>query len=156
MNSTSHYRIGTYTQYGPEWHAECNYFLSNAEQPSTARRQQLLLNRKRFEKGTQIMFKRILIVAALGVAGFCTTADNADAGIFFRPVRRVVARTVLPPYPVARTVLPPYPVARTVLSPVVHPGYVTPIYGAPVYGPVTYGYGAPYMYGGGVSVVVGY
>jgi hypothetical protein len=103
------------------------------------------------------MIKRIVIAAALGVAGFCTTADKADAGIFFRPVRRVVARTVLPPYPVARTVLPPYPVARTVLSPVVYPGYVTPVYG-PAYGPVTYGYGAPYGYGygGGVSVVVGY
>lgn len=106
------------------------------------------------------MIKRIVIAAALGVAGFCTTADKADAGIFFRPapVRRVAARAVLPPYPVARTVLPPYPVARAVVSPVVYPGYVTPVYRAPVYAPVTYGYRAPYGYGygGGVSVVVGY
>ena len=73
------------------------------------------------------------------------SASSADAGIFFRPVapvRRVVARTVLPPYPVARRVVagPIYPVYGPVIG---------PVYGGPIYG-------APYVYGGGVSVVVGY
>ncbi len=90
------------------------------------------------------MFKRILTVAVLGIAGVCTGADKADAGIYFRrvaPVRRVAARAVLPPYPVARRVMVP--------GPVVYTPYVTPVYSPMIYG-------APYMYGGGVSVVVGY
>ena len=90
------------------------------------------------------MVKRIFMIAALGLAGSLTAAPSADAGIYFRPVapvRRVVARTVLPPYPVARRVIP---------GPVYGP-YIGPAYG---YGPVLYG--APYVYGGGVSVVVGY
>ncbi len=94
------------------------------------------------------MVKRMLMVAVLGVAGSLAGAGTSDAGIFFRPapVRRVAARTVLPPYPVARTALPPYPVARTVVA---RPVY-GPVYGAPVV------YGTPYVYGGGVSVVVGF
>jgi hypothetical protein len=89
------------------------------------------------------MFKRILLVAVLGLAGLCTGTKNADAGIYFRPVRRVAARAVLPPYPVARRVVP---------GPVLYRPYVTPVYGPMVYG-------APYMpyaYGGGFSVMVGY
>ena len=96
------------------------------------------------------MIKRIFMVAVLGFAGCLVTAERSDAGIFFRPVRRVAARAVLPPYPVARAVLPPYPVARSV--------YYGPAY-TPVYGPVIYGspYGySPYVYGGGLSVTVGY
>jgi hypothetical protein len=90
------------------------------------------------------MVKRILTIAVLGLAGTFSAASSADAGIFFRPVapvRRVVARTVLPPYPVARRVIP---------GPVYGP-YIGPVYG---YGPAFYG--TPYVYGGGVSVVVGY
>jgi hypothetical protein len=89
------------------------------------------------------MFKRILLVAAIGFTGLCVGAEKADAGIYFRPiapVRRVAARTVLPPYPVAR---------RVVTGPMLYRPY-----GAPVYGPVLYG--SPYAYGGGVSVIVGY
>ena len=99
------------------------------------------------------MFKRIVMVAVLGLAGCVVSAESSDAGIFFRPVRRVT-RAVLPPYPVARAVLPPYPLART--------AYYGPAY-TPVYGPVIYGspyatpYGyTPYVYGGGLSVSVGY
>lgn len=90
------------------------------------------------------MIKRILTIAVLGLGASLTAASTADAGIYVRPVapvRRVVARTVLPPYPVARRVIP---------GPVYGP-YLGPAYG---YGPVIYG--APYVYGGGVSVVVGY
>jgi hypothetical protein len=98
------------------------------------------------------MFKRILLAAALGLAGCVVTAEQSDAGIFFRPVRRVAARAVLPPYPVARTVLPPYPVARTVYYGTPY----TPVYRPVIYGtPYVYGY-SPYVYGGGVSVSVGY
>ena len=92
------------------------------------------------------MFKRILLVAALGFAGLCTGTERANAGIYFRPiapVRRVAARAVLPPYPVAR---------RVVTGPVLYQPYVTPVYGPMVYGaPYT-----PYAYGGGFSVMVGY
>jgi hypothetical protein len=95
------------------------------------------------------MVKRILTIAVLGLAGTFSAASSADAGIFFRPVapvRRVVARTVLPPYPVARRVIPGpvYPV---------YGPYVGPAYG---YGYAPAIYGSPYVYGGGVSVVVGY
>ncbi len=85
------------------------------------------------------MFKRILIVALVGVGGCLTAASTADAGIYFRrvaPVRRVAARAVLPPYPVARAIVP---------GPVYRPwvGY----YGA------TY-YASPMVYGPSVGVVV--
>jgi hypothetical protein len=99
-----------------------------------------------FSAETQAMLKRILIVAVLGVAGSLAAPASSEAGIYFRPVapvRRVAARTVLPPYPVAR---------RVIAAPV-YPPLVRPVY-APIYGPV--GYGVPYVYGGGVSVVVGY
>lgn len=88
------------------------------------------------------MFKRILMVAVLGLVGSCLASSNAEAGIFYRPVApvcRVAARTVLPPYPVAR---------RVVAAPVYGP------YMGPVYGPAIYG--SPYYYGGGVSIMVGY
>ena len=104
------------------------------------------------------MIKRILLTAVVGVAGSMMAVQKSDAGIFFRPapLRRVVARTVLPPYPVARTVLPPYPVARHVVARPLYTPYVGPVYGAPViYSPPVV-YGSPYVYGGGVSVVVGF
>jgi hypothetical protein len=66
-----------------------------------------------------------LALAALLVAGFAATAPQADAGVFvrrWRPVRRGVARVVLPPYPVAR---------RAAFGPV----YRRPIYGPGFYGP---------------------
>lgn len=100
------------------------------------------------EKGKQFMFKRILLVAALAMTGLCMGTEKADAGIYFRPVapvRRVAARTVLPPYPVARRVVP---------GPMLYQPYVTPIYGPVLYGsPAPYGYGYGY---GGLSVRVGY
>ena len=94
------------------------------------------------------MVKRMLMVAALGVAGLWIAPAQSEAGIIFRtvaPVRRVAARTVLPPYPVARRVVTP------VYTPVYGPAY-GPVYG-PVYGPAVYG--APYGYGG-VSIGVGF
>jgi hypothetical protein len=100
------------------------------------------------------MFKRIALVAVLGIAGSLTAAGSSDAGIFFRPiapVRRVAARAILPPYPVARRVITG-PLYGPVVGPAYGVGYAPAIYGAP-YG---YGYGAPYVYGSGVSVVVGY
>jgi hypothetical protein len=94
------------------------------------------------------MIKRMLMVAAMAVGGSCVAVEKSDAGIFYRPiapVRRVAARAVLPPYPVARTVVAPvYPVYRPVVAPV-----------APVYYGTPY-FGSPYVYGGGVSVVVGF
>jgi hypothetical protein len=94
------------------------------------------------------------MVAAVGVASLCVAPAKSEAGIFFRPiapVRRVAARTVLPPYPVARTVVAP------VYGPAYRPVY-GPAYGAayaPVYGPALYG--APYGVGyGGVSITLGY
>lgn len=87
------------------------------------------------------MFKKIFAAGALALGMTCVAAPQADAGIFYRPapVRRVVTRAALPPYPVARRV-----VARPV---------VTPVYG-PVYRPVVYP--APVVYGPGVSVSVGW
>ncbi len=86
------------------------------------------------------MFKRALVMFAL-VGGFVAAdAADADAWIVRRriaPVRRVVARAVLPPYAVARRVV----VARPVYLPViVHPAPVD--YARRVYvGPrVYYGY----------------
>jgi hypothetical protein len=92
------------------------------------------------------MFKRIVMVAVLGLAGVCVASETANAGIFYRPiapVRRVAARTVLPPYPVVRRVVP---------APVVYRPYVAPVY-RPVYYSAPY---VPYVYGGGVSVYFGY
>ena len=88
------------------------------------------------------MFKRILMISVLGLAGTVVAPSRSDAGIFFRPVapvRRVAARAVLPPYPVTR---------RVVAAPLYRP-IVSPIY--PAYGSVMYG--APYPYGG---IVIGY
>jgi hypothetical protein len=95
------------------------------------------------------MIKRMLMVAALAVGGLCVASEKSEAGIFYRPigpVRRVAARTVLPPYPVARTVVTP--VYGHVYRPVVAP--VAPVYYGTPY------FGSPYVYGGGVSVVVGF
>ncbi len=75
------------------------------------------------------MFKKVLLsLAVIGMFSF-TAAQDADAWVIRRraPVRRAVARTVLPPYPVAR---------RVVAGPV----YRTPVvYAAPA--PVYYGTG---------------
>lgn len=80
------------------------------------------------------MFKRILILAAVAVGGLIAAAPQADAGIVIgriAPVRRVVYRTALPPYPVARRV-----VAGPVYRPLVYPAYRPVIYSPPVvYGP---------------------
>jgi hypothetical protein len=82
--------------------------------------------------------KRIGLLALLLGAFAVGAAPQADAGIIFRrgPVRRVAARTVLPPYPVAR---------RAAFAPVYRPyrGF---------YGPGFYG---PGFYGPGVRVGVG-
>jgi hypothetical protein len=88
------------------------------------------------------MFKRTLLMMALvGTFSFAVAAD-ANAWIVRRgrPVRRVVAHTVLPPYPVAR---------RVVAGPV----YRYPV----VYGSAYYGtpsiYATPSVYvGPGVYV----
>ena len=84
------------------------------------------------------MFKKALMMVALvGGLGFVGASQAEARGFYFArrpiaPVRRVVARTVLPPYPVARAVLPPYPIARRVIyGPVVHP--VPVAYGPGVY-----------------------
>lgn len=78
------------------------------------------------------MFKKSLL--ALAVVGMFTvaSAQDADAWVIRRraPVRRAVARTVLPPYPVARRVV------------------AGPIYRAPV----VYAAPAPVYYGAGVYV----
>lgn len=75
------------------------------------------------------MFKKsLLMLALIGIFTFSVAAD-ANAWIIRRgrPVRRAVARTVLPPYPVAR---------RVVAGPV----YRHPV----VYGPSYYA--APVVY----------
>ena len=85
------------------------------------------------------MFKRILLVAVVVAGGLGFAAPQADAGIIIgrvAPVRRVAARTVLPPYPVAR---------RAVVGPVYRP------YAYPVYRPVIY-QPAPVIYGPGITV----
>jgi hypothetical protein len=84
-------------------------------------------------------FKRIGLIALLLGTFAVSAAPQADAGIIFRggPVRRVAARSVLPPYPVAR---------RAAFGPVYRP-YYRPY-------AVGYGYG-PRFYGPGVSVGVG-
>ena len=98
------------------------------------------------------MFKKIFAAGALVVGLGLAAAPQAEARGFYRvaPVRRVAARTVLPPYPVARRV-----VARPVVAaPIVRPAYRAPMYYGPAYAaPV---YSAPVVYGGGVSVNVGW
>lgn len=83
------------------------------------------------------MIKRILAVAAVAVGGLFIAAPEADAAVVVRriaPVRRVVYRTALPPYPVARRV-----VAGPVYRPVVYPAYRPVIVAPPVvYGPGVY------------------
>ncbi len=89
------------------------------------------------------MFKRILLVAVVALGGLAVAAPEADAGIVFgrvAPVRRVAARTVLPPYPVAR---------RVAVGPVV-PAYRPYVY--PAYRPVIYSTPAPVIYAPGVTV----
>jgi hypothetical protein len=71
------------------------------------------------------MFKKTLLLLALvGMFSF-SAAPDADAWIVRRvaPVRRVVARTVLPPYPVARRVIagPVYP-APVIYGPSIYAG----------------------------------
>lgn len=72
--------------------------------------------------------KALLVLAVVGAFSFGTATD-ANAWVVVRrvaPVRRVVARTVLPPYPVAR---------RVIAGPV-YPGPV--VYGPAYYGPGVY------------------
>jgi hypothetical protein len=76
------------------------------------------------------MFKKaLLMLAVVGMFSFATPQD-ANGWVVVRrvaPVRRMVARTVLPPYPVAR---------RVIAGPV-YPGPV--IYGPSIYaGPGVY------------------
>lgn len=72
--------------------------------------------------------KTLLMLAVVGMFSFAT-AQDANAWVVVRrvaPVRRAVARTVLPPYRVAR---------RVVAGPV----YPRPvIYGPSIYGPSIY------------------
>ncbi len=85
------------------------------------------------------MIKRILLVAVLVAGGMGFAAPQADAGIIIgrvAPVRRVVGRAVLPPYPVAR---------RAVVASVYRP-YAYPVYRPMIYQP------APMIYGPGISV----
>ena len=83
------------------------------------------------------MLKKALVLMAL-VGGFAVmSAEKADAAYVVRrvaPVRRVVTRTALPPYPVARHV----------------------VYGPRYYYPAPVIYGRPAYYGPGVSVSVGW
>ncbi len=76
------------------------------------------------------MFKKTLLMLALVGTFSFATAQDANAWVVVRrvaPVRRMVARTVLPPYPVAR---------RVIAGPV-YPGPV--IYGPSIYaGPGVY------------------
>jgi hypothetical protein len=51
------------------------------------------------------MFKKALLMLALVSTFSFTAAADANAWHRIRPVRRVVARTVLPPYPMARRVV---------------------------------------------------
>lgn len=72
------------------------------------------------------MFKKALLMIALVGTFSIGTAADANAWVVVRrvaPVRRAVARTVLPPYPVARRVI-----ARPVYRPVV---YGPTIYASP-------------------------
>ena len=72
------------------------------------------------------MFKKTLLLLALvGMFSF-TAAQDANAWVVVRrvaPVRRAVARTVLPPYPVARRVIagPVYP-APVIYGPSIYAG----------------------------------
>ncbi len=87
------------------------------------------------------MLKRIMVVALL-VTGFTAmSAAEANAWVVRRvaPVRRVAARTVLPPYPVAR---------RVVAGPIVRRPFV-------YRRPVVYAAPAPVVYGPTVSVGIG-
>ena len=93
------------------------------------------------------MFKKVFLMVAL-VGGFAlmgsAEAQARRRGVVVHrrpvaPVRRVVARTVLPPYAVGR---------RVVAGPVVHHRAYYPAY--PVY--THY----PAVYGRGVSVTVGH
>ncbi len=88
------------------------------------------------------MFKKTLLMLALvGTFSFAIAAD-ANAWIVRRgrPVRRVVARTVLPPYPIARRV-------------VVGPVYRHPVVYGPSYYAIPSVYAAPSVYfGRGVYV----
>jgi hypothetical protein len=89
------------------------------------------------------MLKRILLVAVVAVGGLAVAAPEADAQVVVRrvaPVRRIAARTVLPPYPVAR---------RVAVAPVV-PIYRPYVY--PTYRPVIYTSPAPVIYAPGVTV----
>lgn len=83
------------------------------------------------------MFKKTLLMLALvGTFSFAVAAD-ANAWVIVRrggPLRRVVARTVLPPYPMAR---------RVIAGPVYH--------GPVVYGPSVYT-SPPVYYGPGVYI----
>ena len=90
------------------------------------------------------MFKKaLLMLAVVGTFSFASAADANAWGVSrIRPVRRVVARTVLPPYPMARRVVAG-PVYR---HPVVYgPSY----YAAPAY----YGTSSVYI---GTGVYVGF
>lgn len=72
--------------------------------------------------------KLMLMIALVGAFQFGTAVNDANAWVVVRrpiaPVRRVVARTVLPPYPVARRV-----------------AFGPRFYGPAVYGPTFYGPG---------------
>ncbi|MCC6493514.1 MAG: hypothetical protein IT424_10880 [Pirellulales bacterium] len=87
------------------------------------------------------MLKRVLLVVLVAVGGISLAAPPAGAAIVvgrIAPVRRVVYRTALPPYPVARRV-----VAGPIYRPYAYPAYRSPvIYGAPmIYGPtVVFGF----------------
>ncbi len=100
------------------------------------------------------MLKRILIVALLAGGFSMVSATEANAWIVRRvaPVRRIAARTVLPPYPVARRVVAGPILRRRVVysNPVI---YSTPpvAYARPVF----YAAPAPVVYGPAVSVSVG-
>lgn len=80
------------------------------------------------------MFKRMFLVVATALGTMSFTAPQADAAVVIgriAPVRRVVYRAALPPYPVARRV-----VAGPVYRPYVYPAYRPVIYAPPVvYGP---------------------
>jgi hypothetical protein len=82
---------------------------------------------EQIREGEIAMFKKALLMLALvGTFSFGSTQD-ANAWIVRRvaPVRRVVARTVLPPYPIAR---------RAIVGPVYRPVF----YGPAFYGPSVY------------------
>ena len=72
------------------------------------------------------MLKKTLLVLAI-VGAFSFAAQDANAWIVHRraPVRRAVARTVLPPYPIARRVVtgPVYRAPVVYATPGVYVGY---------------------------------